>query len=463
MVNKVQPAKPQQIIYSQKTWLGFFMDLVITTVPMLLGSIMIKRIMKTMDPNQNAENEKSEAREELSAKLRRNGRSGEVPPTNRYEDLIMADMVFPDQIDVSWTQVGGLETLKEQIYETVVLPLQNPGLFSALRQDPKQASLATVPRGILFYGPPGTGKTMLAKVIAKDCGATFINVRQSTLQNKWFGESQKLVRALFSLARKCAPTIIFLDEIDLFFRERTGSDHEATSSMKSEFMSLWDGLTTNDKAGITVLGATNRPFDIDLAILRRLPRTFLFELPTKEERMDIVKVQLSNQKQSDAFNLDQVASQTVGYSGSDLKELCKYACMVPVRRLIRELRQKDLRERGPGVRTVIPKGAAPAPLTNVDVDEALKQVKPTGSSSYSYRNQFESAKQMRRNHSAQGVGQSAATEQQMRNIAAMVSRMMQQEPQQAATPAPPAQPNNSKGEGGHSKEASAVDACLDVD
>lgn len=362
------------------------MDLIVTCTPVLLSSFLVLRLVKNMnmDPTKEEDKSASESHAALSENLRKNGRKP-VPFTNQYEDRIIADIVFPHQITVSWDDVGGMDQLKEQIYETVVLPLQNPGLFKANRKDPNQASLAVVPRGVLFYGPPGTGKTMLAKVIAKECGATFINVQHSTLQNKWFGESQKLVRALFSTAKKCAPSIIFIDEIDMFFRERASSDHEASTSMKSEFMSLWDGLTTADDNGVTVLGATNHPADIDIAILRRLPRTFCFDLPTLQERKLIVEVQLRNQRVEEDFDTQRVANKTEGYSGSDLKEVCKYACMLPINKVIHEHRLQDVKRGDVAARTVIAPGVVPSPLSNQDMDEALKHVRKTGETSVEYK------------------------------------------------------------------------------
>ena len=169
---------------------------------------------------------------------------------------------------------------------------------------------------------------MIAKALAKESGATFINLHVSTLTDKWFGESQKLVNALFSLALKLAPTIIFIDEIDSFLRERKSFDHEAMSMMKAEFMSLWDGLAGLDENRVIVLGATNRPHDIDKAILRRMPKRFPILLPDAKQRREILELLLKNSIIENGFDLDVLVDRTEGFSGSDIKEMCKNAVMV---------------------------------------------------------------------------------------------------------------------------------------
>jgi SpoVK/Ycf46/Vps4 family AAA+-type ATPase len=121
---------------------------------------------------------------------------------------------------------------------------------------------------------------MIAKALAKESGARFINLQVSTLFDKWFGESQKRTEAVFSLATKVQPVIIFMDEIDSFLRSRRADDHECTATMKAQFMALWDGLITGHKDNrILIIGATNRPEDVDLAILRRMPQMFYIGLP----------------------------------------------------------------------------------------------------------------------------------------------------------------------------------------
>ncbi|KAK5972909.1 hypothetical protein GCK32_002327 [Trichostrongylus colubriformis] len=143
--------------------------------------------------------------------------------------------------------------------------------------------------GILLYGPPGCGKTLLAKAVARAAGCRFINLQVSNLTDKWYGESQKLAAAVFSVAQKFQPTIIFIDEIDSFLRDRQAHDHEATAMMKAQFMSLWDGFaSTNDR--VIVMGATNRPQDVDPAILRRMSARFAIPMPSEQQREQILKV-----------------------------------------------------------------------------------------------------------------------------------------------------------------------------
>jgi SpoVK/Ycf46/Vps4 family AAA+-type ATPase len=201
--------------------------------------------------------------------------------------------------------------------------------------------LLSAPSGVLLYGPPGCGKTMLAKALAHESGAAFINLHISTLTEKWYGDSNKLVRAVFSLARKFEPAIIFIDEIDAVLGTRRTGEHEASGMVKAEFMTLWDGLTSTNASGqparIVVLGATNRIHDIDEAILRRMPKKFAVPLPGTTQRRSMLELILRGVRTDpDLFSIDYMANIMAGMSGSDIKEACRDAAMAPVREYLRQ-------------------------------------------------------------------------------------------------------------------------------
>jgi SpoVK/Ycf46/Vps4 family AAA+-type ATPase len=284
--------------------------------------------MASMDPNRQ---KRLDAKKESDQKLESLGMKGDVMKLNEYEEQIASELILPSQINVDFASIGGLDGIISSLQESVIAPLCYPELFSSASG---KNGLLGAPKGVLLFGPPGTGKTMLAKALAKESGATFINMHVSTLTNKWFGESNKLVAALFSLARKVQPSIVFIDEIDSFLRERASSDHEVTNMMKAEFMTLWDGLTSSTDR-IMVLGATNRPNDIDQAILRRMPKRYAVSLPNPSQRRKILEIMLADVKLDKNFNLDRVIARTEGLSGSDLKEACRGAAMQPVREFLR--------------------------------------------------------------------------------------------------------------------------------
>ncbi|KAG8652975.1 hypothetical protein MANES_06G154400v8 [Manihot esculenta] len=262
----------------------------------------------------------------------------EVPPDNEFEKRIRPEVIPASEIGVTFADIGALDETKESLQELVMLPLRRPDLF--------KGGLLKPCKGILLFGPPGTGKTMLAKAIANEAGASFINVSMSTITSKWFGEDEKNVRALFSLAAKVSPTIIFVDEVDSMLGQRTRvGEHEAMRKIKNEFMTHWDGLLTKPGERILVLAATNRPFDLDEAIIRRFERRIMVGLPSIESREMILKTLLAKEKTED-LDFKELATMTEGYSGSDLKNLCTTAAYRPVRELIQQERLKD-KERKP--------------------------------------------------------------------------------------------------------------------
>jgi|TARA_B100000482_G_scaffold118824_1_gene85849 SpoVK/Ycf46/Vps4 family AAA+-type ATPase len=220
-------------------------SLVVSAVGLLAATVAVK----ALDPNKGTKKKAEAVKRAIAQRL---GRPNIV--TTPYEDMIAGDVANPNTISTTFDEIGGLGDTKRALQEIVILPLLRPELFSG-------GSLLKPVKGCLLYGPPGTGKTLLAKALAKECHACFINVRTSTLQSKWFGDANKLVSAVFSLAWKLQPSIIFIDEVDSFLGRRgKGNEHEANTSMKTEFMTMWDGFQTNENAMVMVLAATNRPW-----------------------------------------------------------------------------------------------------------------------------------------------------------------------------------------------------------
>ncbi|MBA0741511.1 hypothetical protein Gogos_014659, partial [Gossypium gossypioides] len=237
----------------------------------------------------------------------------DVVTENEFEKKLLADVIPPSDIGVSFDDIGALENVKDTLKELVMLPLQRPELFC-------KGQLTKPCKGILLFGPPGTGKTMLAKAVATEAGANFINISMSSITSKWFGEGEKYVKAVFSLASKIAPSVIFVDEVDsMLGRRENPGEHEAMRKMKNEFMVNWDGLRTKDKERVLVLAATNRPFDLDEAVIRRLPRRLMINLPDAPNREKILRVILAKEDLSPNVDLATIANMTDGYSGSDLK------------------------------------------------------------------------------------------------------------------------------------------------
>ncbi|CAG2103967.1 unnamed protein product, partial [Medioppia subpectinata] len=249
-----------------------------------------------------------------------------ISTLNEYELLIASQLVDASEIDVTFKDIAGLDDVVDTIKSTIILPLL---LHPILKQ---KSQYFQPPKGVLLYGPPGCGKTMIAKAIAKEANARFLNLEVPALTDKWYGESQKLATAVFKLSEKLQPCIIFIDEIDTFLRARGRNDHEATAMMKAQFMILWDGLNTKkDNHGVIVLGATNRPHDVDVAILRRMPAMFEVPLPNCHQRQKILNQLLINEQLESDIDFEKLAGSTDGFSGSDLSELCRNAVFTRLR------------------------------------------------------------------------------------------------------------------------------------
>ncbi|MED6160174.1 hypothetical protein PIB30_048843 [Stylosanthes scabra] len=226
---------------------------------------------------------------------------------------------------VRWDDVAGLEKAKQALMEMVILPTKRRDLFTGLRRPA---------RGLLLFGPPGNGKTMLAKAVASESDATFFNVSSASLTSKWVGEAEKLVRTLFSVAVSRQPSVIFIDEIDSIMSTRTENENDASRRLKSEFLIQFDGVASNSNDIVIVIGATNKPQELDDAVLRRLVKRIYVPLPDENVRRLLLKHKLKGQSFSlPSRDLERLARETEGYSGSDLQALCEEAAMMPIREL----------------------------------------------------------------------------------------------------------------------------------
>lgn len=244
--------------------------------------------------------------------------------------VIAAHLVVPEDITESWESIAGLDGVIQELRESVVDPIRYRELLSG-------SQLWQAPKGVLLHGPPGCGKTLIAKAAAKEAGMQFINLDIAMLTDKWYGESQKLASAVFSLATKLQPCIVFIDEIESLLRSRNSHDHEATAMMKTLFMQHWDGLSTEQGCTVIIMGATNRPQDLDRAILRRMPAQFHIGLPDDDQRARILRLVLQTEDKADDVDLNHISKLTKGFSGSDLRELCRNASVYRVRPLLRNL------------------------------------------------------------------------------------------------------------------------------
>ncbi|RUS83705.1 hypothetical protein EGW08_008553 [Elysia chlorotica] len=298
------------------------------------------------------------------------GKKGEPTDEKKFEpqghDKDLVEHLERDIVqrnpNVRWDDIASLTEAKKLLEEAVVLPLIVPDVFKGIRRPWK---------GVLMVGPPGTGKTLLAKAVATECGTTFFNVSTSSLTSKWHGESEKLVRLLFEMARFYAPSTVFIDEIDSICSKRgSGSEHEASRRVKSEILVQMDGVSGVDgedpTKSVMVLAATNFPWDLDEALRRRLEKRIYIPLPDAAGRRQLLEINLKEVEVGSDVDLDKIAEMAEGYSGADITCVCRDAAMMSFRRRISGLRPDEVRN--------IPKHELTMPTTNEDFVEALKKV-----------------------------------------------------------------------------------------
>ncbi|MCC6045109.1 MAG: proteasome-activating nucleotidase [Desulfurococcaceae archaeon] len=261
----------------------------------------------------------------------------EVLPS-RYDPMVKP-MIVEEKPKVTFSDVGGLKDQIRELYEIIILPLKNPGLFVEMGVEP--------PKGVLLHGPPGTGKTLLARAVAGEAGVTFISLVASELVNKYIGEGARLVREVFRLARDKAPSIVFIDEIDAIAARRvdigTSGEREVQRTMLQLLAEL-DGF--NPLEGVKIIAATNRLDIVDPALLRpgRFDRIIELPLPGMEARLEILRIHTRRTRLADNVDLVEIARLTEGFSGAHLKHLVVEAAYSAIRRNSKAIAQEDFME-----------------------------------------------------------------------------------------------------------------------
>ncbi|KAL0021947.1 hypothetical protein WJX79_011011 [Trebouxia sp. C0005] len=365
----------------------------------MVGSVMLMRYFANiMDPTAQARKQVTKKAKDLEKRL--GHRLGNVT----QHELMAVDLVVdPADIDTDLNDIGGLDDILERLVTQMQGPLTHPEIYNG--------GLLAHPKGILLYGPPGTGKTMIAKALAKQCQAFFLVVQPSAVQSKWYGETNKAITGIFKLARRLSQgesaCVIFIDEVDALLGKRKDHEHEVSIGMKTEFMSLWDGMDTDLTSKVVIMGATNRPQELDAAVLRRFTLSIAVELPDTAAREDIIMTHLRQHCEQHVLGADAVdvdlmqneampdleskrpaqwlAEQTNGYSGADLHELATEAArnsVLSMTSALATLRQQGQRRQQQAAPT---QAREQRPLSIADFQAALRVYTPTQQKAESFQ------------------------------------------------------------------------------
>ncbi|KAJ9472931.1 Fidgetin-like protein 1 [Diplonema papillatum] len=306
------------------------------------------------------EKKETDAMKELAEKLPAGllNDDGTVPEKLKKVDVELLITVYNEILEsslVAWDDIAGLDHAKRAVYEAIIWPLQRPDLFSGIRRPTK---------GLLLFGPPGTGKTMIGKAIASESQSTFFNISASSLMSKWVGEGEKMVRALFAVASVKQPAVVFIDEIDSLLTARGDGEQDHTRRLKNEFLVQLDGAGSVASDRILIVGATNRPHELDEAARRRMEKRLYIPLPDEAARRVLVNRLLRGVPHSlSEVEVEQIVKKSSGYSGADVNNLCREAAFYP------------LREQGAFLQSVGSDEVRPVNLK--DFARAFKTEKPT--------------------------------------------------------------------------------------
>ena len=254
---------------------------------------------------------------------------GVIKMDKTTEMNISTETSIDRKIRVTYEEVGGLKEKTKAMREIVELPLRHPELFSRLGIESHG--------GILLYGPPGCGKTLLAKVLASESEANMFSINGPEIMNKYYGETEAKLRDIFKEAKDKSPSIIFIDEIDAIAPKREEVNGDVEKRVVAQLLALMDGLT--DRGNVIVLGATNRPDSVDPALRRpgRFDREFEITVPNEDERLEILQIHTRGMPTSKDIDLKELSLELHGYTGADIKSLCREAAMKSIRRYLPEI------------------------------------------------------------------------------------------------------------------------------